>query len=334
MPDCPNHSPRAVRCARLLLAAALLPAVAGAEEKPAPLTPRQVNDAALTSIVGGKDAGDAALLRAQVLLDRANFSPGELDGRWGSNTRRAIEAFQRARNLEANGTVDAATWEALNRSDADVLVRYSLTEADVGGPFRPVPEDMAGKAKLDRLGHASAIEALGEKFHASPALLKRLNPGAALDAGSAIVVPNVAAAELASPARVVVDESDSAVMLEDEGGRVYAYFPATTGSSHDPLPIGEWQIKGVAREPTFHYNPELFWDAEPGDEKAAIPPGPNNPVGTVWIDLSKDHYGIHGTPEPSLIGKTQSHGCIRLTNWSASAVAAAVGPGTPAILRE
>ena len=153
--------------------------------------------------------------------------------------------------------------------------------------------------------------------------------------GTRIVVPNTAAiAAPAKAAKVVVDKSDSVLSLVDAAGKVYAQYPATTGSSHDPLPIGEWKINGVARDPVFHYNPQLFWDADPSHAKAKIPAGPNNPVGVVWIDLSKEHYGIHGTPEPGRIGKTQSHGCIRLTNWSALAVAGAVAPGTPALLQE
>ena len=133
---------------------------------------------------------------------------------------------------------------------------------------------------------------------------------------------------------MVVDKSDAVVMLVDAEGATVAQWPATMGSSHDPLPIGEWEIKGVANDPVFHYNPDLFWDADPSHSKAKIAPGPNNPVGVVWIDLSKEHYGIHGTPEPSTIGKTQSHGCIRMTNWSARTLAEAVGPGTRAVLRE
>jgi lipoprotein-anchoring transpeptidase ErfK/SrfK len=134
--------------------------------------------------------------------------------------------------------------------------------------------------------------------------------------------------------KIVVDKSASTVALVDAGGRVVAQFPATTGSEHDPLPIGDWKVQGVSKNPEFHYNPDLFWDAKADQAKATIPAGPNNPVGVVWIDLSKEHYGIHGTPEPRTIAKTQSHGCIRLTNWDVLKVAAAVKPGTPAILQE
>lgn len=274
-------------------------------------------------------------LRAQILLDRAHFSPGEIDGAGGSNTRKAIAGFQRSKNLPDSGELDAATWAALDAGGA-ALVNYTLTADDVAGPFKPVPAGMAAKSKLDKLGYASVEEALGEKFHASPALLKTLNPGKDMaTVGTELVVPNVMnVAAPAKAAKVVVDKSDLTVSLLDAADKVYAQFPASTGSKNDPLPIGEWKINGVAMNPVFNYNPKLFWDANPKDAKAKIPAGPNNPVGVVWVDLSKEHYGIHGTPEPSRISKSESHGCIRLTNWTANMLAKAVAPGMPAILQE
>ena len=301
---------------------------------PAALTADAVNDAAIGTAANTKPSA-AAVLRAQILLDRAQFSPGEIDGGFGSNTRTAITGFQRSRNLQATGALDAQTWAALNADSADVLVTYTVTAADVAGPFIPIPADMVEKSKLDALGYTSAAEALGETFHASPKLLQRLNPGQDIGrAGAILLVPNVTAAALPKAAKVVVDQSEATVMLVDAAGKTYAQYPATMGSQHDPLPIGEWKITGVASDPVFHYNPKLFWDADPAHSKARIPAGPNNPVGVAWIDLSKEHYGIHGTPEPSKVGKTQSHGCIRVTNWSAKALAGAVAPGTPAVLQE
>lgn len=308
---------------------------ATAAEESDRLDAASVNDAAIRTPVGADTGAEGhAVLRAQILLDRAHFSPGEIDGAFGSNTRRAIEGFQRSRDLDPSGTIDPATWIALNSDTVDALVRYTLTAADVAGPFVEIPENMEAKAGLEHLGYGSALEALGERFHASPALLERLNPDAKTEVGATWTVPNVAAATLPKGDKVVVDKSDAVVMLLDDAGRTLAQWPATMGSSHDPLPIGDWTIKGVAKDPPFHYNPDLFWDADPGHQKAEIAPGPNNPVGVVWIDLSKEHYGIHGTPVPSTIGKTQSHGCIRMTNWSARALSEAVAPGTTAVLRE
>jgi lipoprotein-anchoring transpeptidase ErfK/SrfK len=299
------------------------------------LTPESVNDASLVATVDTKARG-AAVLRAEILLDRANFSPGEIDGRYGSNLRKAIAGYQASNGLQVTGTVDKNTWAALDRDTAPALSPYTTTAEDVAGPFVPIPADMMEKAKLPALGYESPLEALSEKFHASPTLLQQLNPGKDFaTAGQEIVVPDVnSPAPLPKAAKVVVDKSDGVVMLVDAAGKVIAQYPATTGSEHDPLPLGEWKIRGVSRNPEFHYNPALFWDANPTHEKATIPPGPNNPVGVVWIDLSKEHYGIHGTPEPSTISKTQSHGCIRLTNWDAWALAQAVSPGMPAILQE
>ena len=280
-------------------------------------------------------SGENAMLRAQILLSRARFSPGEIDGMGGDNTRRALEAFQRSRGITASGELDEATWDTLNADAAPVLVAYAITAADVAGPFRELPEDMMDKAGLDALGFETVEEAMGEKFHASPALLRRLNPDASFVAGARIVVPHLSdAAPLPGIATVVVDRSDSVVRLLDAEDRVVAQFPASTGSEHDPLPLGEWTIKGVARDPTFHYNPELFWNADPAHAKTTLPSGPNSPVGVAWVDLSKEHYGIHGTPVPAHVGKTSSNGCIRLTNWDVLVLAAAVKPGTPALLQE
>lgn len=285
---------------------------------------------------GSSKAANAGVLREQILLERARFSPGEIDGMPGSNLRSAVAGFQASHDLEATGSMDAATWKALELDTAPALATVTLTDADVAGPFKALPAGMEARSKLDTLGYSSSLEALGERFHASPALLKKLNPGASFDqAGVKLVVPDLSGmAPLPAVSKLLVDKSSSTVSLLDDGGKVVAQYPASTGSSHDPLPVGDWKIKGVGRNPTYHYNPALFWDANQKDSKATLPAGPNNPVGVVWIDLSKDHYGIHGTPEPSKIGKTQSHGCIRMTNWSAKTVSDAVKPGMLATLKE
>ena len=318
------------KLARLFIAAAVIAAAppafcAAADAQP---TPQPASNA-------GSKPNRTALLRAQVLLDRAHFSPGEIDAAFGSNMRQALVGYQKAMGLTVSGSLDPATWAALNRDRAAILTPYTISDANVAGPFTAIPPDMQRKSRMPALGYASAAEALGEKFHVSPALLQQLNPGKNLArAGEDIVVPNVdAALPLPKAAQVIVDQSDATVTLQDAAGNTIAQYPSTTGSVHDPLPIGRWKINGIARNPPFHYNPKLFWDAKADDQKAVLAPGPNNPVGVVWIDLSKDHYGIHGTPEPAKIGKTQSHGCIRLTNWSADELSHAVSFGTTVILQ-
>ncbi len=292
-----------------------------------------VNDPATRPVVAPGSAG-SGVLRAEILLSRAHFSCGEIDGHYGKNLRGAILAFQESRGSSPDGVVRGDTWDALNADTAPALVTVAITPEDVAGPFTPVPDDMLEKAKLPRLGYSSPLEAIAEKYHSSPKLLEKLNPKAAFDqAGTQILVPNAATDPAGKAAKVVVSKSRHTVEALDADGRILASYPASIGSEHDPLPLGQWKILGVARDPVFHYNPDLFWDAKE-NEKAAVPPGPNNPVGVCWIDLSKPHYGIHGTAEPAQIGKTQSHGCIRLTNWDVSELSQMVKPGTPAVLTD
>jgi len=301
-------------------------------------------------VLSGQEAAPPAApivseaLAAQVMLDRAGFSPGEIDGRRGRNFARALAAFQRVHSLTPSGQLDEATWAAIsNRSGSQPpLVTYEITSEDAAGPFiAEIPADLMKQAELEALGFRSPLEMLAEKFHASPLLLKQLNRESTFDrAGDRIVVPNVAAIDPLTPlpgarsaARIVVSRSASTLEVQDPSGQMLFHAPVTTGSRRDPLPVGTWKVTGVQRMPTFRYNPALFWDADPSHAKASIPAGANNPVGTVWIDITKRHYGIHGTPEPSRIGHVESHGCVRLTNWDANRVALWARPGTEVIFQ-
>ncbi|MDQ3617672.1 MAG: L,D-transpeptidase family protein [Pseudomonadota bacterium] len=281
------------------------------------------------------DLGSVAMtLRAQVLLERAHFSPGVIDGQTGGNTRRALRAYQSAKGLPVTGEADAKTIESLGGTDAPVLTRQSLSAEDVAGPFRETPEGPEAMSKVDSLPYTSVEEKVAERFHVTPQWLRQRNPDVKLVAGATLTVPKLdGATDLPKPARVVVDESDKSLMLEDESGKVIAHFPVTTGSVQFPLPIGEWKVTAIATDPVWYFDPKLIAGSAPDAKKAEIPPGPNNPVGVVWIGLSKEHYGIHGTPDPTRIGKTASNGCVRMTNWSAMALAKVVGSGTPVTMR-
>ena len=281
----------------------------------------------------------------QVRLDRLGFSPGEIDGSFGRNTLFAIRAFQDASGPGGSGRPDCDTWQDLvARDNVPTLGAYTISPDDVAGPFvERIPEDLVEQAGLPALSFTSPLEALGEKFHVSPALLKRLNPGAAFVEGETIRVPNLTSPSAMSlgptaatplDSTVTVSRANSSLRVLSADGRVVFFAPATIGSQNDPLPLGEWKVTEVAWDPVFRYNPELFWDADPGHAKATIQPGPNGPAGVVWIGLDVEHYGIHGTPEPSQIGHRQSHGCVRLTNWDAARVGRLVRRNTPVLFTE
>jgi len=222
------------------------------------------------------------VLRAQILLDRAAFSPGEIDDAYGPNLRSAIHGFQTAHQLPATDELGLETWALLEMDSEPVLIPYEISAEDVAGPFEEIPADIMERAKLQALGFQSPLELLGEKFHVSPRVLRLLNKDKAFDKeGEQILVPNVGTPgePIRKAASILVRKSDMTVSALDGQGMVMAQFPASAGSEHDPLPIGKWKIKGVARNPVFHYNPKLFWDAEPGNSAAKIAAGPNNPVG-------------------------------------------------------
>ena len=283
-------------------------------------------------------------LSFQVLLDRQGFSPGQIDGHPGDNFAHAIAAAQQARQVTVTSQADCDTWQALGGDAMEPpLTDYTITDADMKGPFeKRIPDDMMAQAKLPALSYQSAIEMLAERFHASPALLLSLNRRTAFASGRTIRVPAVtpfdpnARPKVASDADAVtitVSKEDSALHATKPDGSFVFFAPVTTGSEHDPLPIGNWKVTAVLWHPVFHYNPNLFWDAKAHDERTMIKPGPNNPVGVVWISLDLEHYGLHGTPEPSLVGHAASHGCVRLTNWDAVRVASLVTRGTPVVFQ-
>ena len=314
------------------------------------------SDAAVTRSRGP----DLKTLTTQVLLDRLGFGPGPIDGHSGLNLVRALKGFQEANGLDVSGRLDAATTGALAAyAKTPCTIAVTLSPADVAGPFvGPIPDDPADQAKLPAMGYSDLMEELSERYHTTKPTLIALNGAdTPLKAGVTIKVPNVRPAATDYPsalrpdwramltqlsvssdqpqaARIVVDKSDGVLRVYDAQDKLVAQFPATMGSTHDPLPIGNWKIQGTSYLPTFHYNPELFWDAKATDTKETLKPGPNGPVGVVWMDLDKEHYGIHGTATPETIGRTTSHGCIRLSNWDAARLSLIVKPGTPAIFEE
>jgi lipoprotein-anchoring transpeptidase ErfK/SrfK len=283
-------------------------------------------------------------LSFQVLLDRQGFSPGEIDGKPGDNFTHAVIALQQARQLPLTTRPDCDTWHALGGDKTEpTRTTYTVTAADVKGPFeKQIPSDLVAQATLPALSYRSPLEEIAERFHASPALLEQLNHNAPIVEGRALQVPNVTPFDPAAkpPANTAADDAAVQVSREESALRVTRadsslvfFAPVTTGSVHDPLPPGNYTVVGVDWHPAFHYNPDLFWDAKPEHTKATIKPGPNNPVGVVWISLSLEHYGLHGTPEPGHIGHTESHGCVRMTNWDAVRVASLVKRGTPVVFK-
>ncbi len=273
------------------------------------------------------------MLKAEILLDRAAVSPGQIGGKDGENTRKAIAAFQQSHGLDATGKLDQETWKELAQGFGQAaIVEYAISEQDVKGPFaKTIPNGLEKMARLDHLSYTSPLELLGEKFHIDPKLLTLLNPGKRFEeAGTSILVPNVGERDLsARVARIEVDKSTRAVRALGEKGESIAFYPASIGSQEKPAPSGQFKVRRIAHNPTYHYDPKFKFKGVHTNRKLTVAPGPNNPVGVVWIDLTKESYGIHGTRDPERIGKTYSHGCIRLTNWDALDLAKRVRKGTP-----
>ena len=278
----------------------------------------------------GATRPDPATVRAQILLDRTRFSPGIIDGLGGQNSRQAIAAFEAANDLPVDGELDATVLQKLAAADSrTVLTDYTITAADAAGPFiGTVPDSIAAMARLETVGYASAREALAEKFHMTEALLEALNPGADFArAGQTIVVAQTGPDALqGAVSRIVVSKGEQSVRAYAADGTLLAFYPATVGSSGTPSPTGSHTVRAIAPRPNYTYDPARVSYGD-GGRKVIVPPGPNNPVGSVWIDLSRDTYGIHGTADPAKIGKTASSGCVRLTNWDVEQLAAAVKAG-------
>jgi len=271
-------------------------------------------------------------LRLQVLLDRAHASPGAIDGVYGASTIQAVRNFQIMSGMEATGEVSPELWSRLLQAggDAHALKSYEIAKDDVKGPFAErIPDDYVEKAKLERLSYTSAAEGLAEKFHMDEDFLRKLNAGKSFDtAGETIWVVDAGARAQGEVKRIEVDGREKVLRTYAEDGKVIAAYPATVGSNDNPSPSGTLKVRAVAERPTYTYDPDkLNFKNVKTDEKLTIAPGPNNPVGLIWIDLDKDTYGIHGTPEPADIGKESSHGCVRLTNWDAQELASMVKKG-------
>ena len=310
-----------------------LSALSGSSTTETPLI-RAIENRSDTGEVGPQ-ADQARVIRAQILLDRARFSPGQIDGRYGDDLVIAIKGYEEAHQMKSDGIIGAQMWGALNADKRALLTKYTITAADLKGPFAPIPADVREQARMKWMGYESPTEGLAEKFHLSTRLLAELNPGKNLEkAGTVIVVPAVTRGPTRRAVRVVVSKSRRTVTAYGAGDKLIAQYPATLGGPHDPLPIGNWKITTVQRNPWFNYDPVHFWNASPKDAAAKLPPGPKNPAGVVWMGLSKEHYGIHGTPDPERVRRGESYGCIRLTNWDAADLSHMVVRGTPAILEE
>ena len=299
-----------------------------------PLSPDAINATRFARVGEASKAVDPVVLKAEILLDRNHAPPGVIDGRWGSNVAKAVSTFETVRGLPVDGRLTRRVWDELGAdAAAPVLGTYTITAQDVVGPFYPdLSPDYAEQAKMPDLGYRSPEEMFGERFHMDKRFLKALNPGVDMGlAGSRIVVAQVdGALPIASQIeRIDVDKARGQVQAYDADGNLIVAYPATIGSDELPSPSGSWAVRGIAPHPTYTYDPKKNFQQGKNTQKLILPPGPNNPVGAAFIALTKPTYGIHGTPDPSKIDKTRSHGCVRLTNWNAQELASLVRPGIP-----
>jgi lipoprotein-anchoring transpeptidase ErfK/SrfK len=276
---------------------------------------------------------DPILLRLEVLLDRAGFSPGAIDGKQGTNLQRAVAGYAQAHGLASTGTLDPALWTQITGADAAPVVQaYKITADDEAGPFigKP-PKDYEALSKLPALSYTTPEQELAERFHMSQALLEALNPKVDFSqAGTLIVVTAPGPQHDYQAARIEVDKTNDQVRVFGADGKLAAEYPATVGSTERPAPSGLFAVTAVAPHPAYYYDPARLTFTPAGAKgKLRIAPGPNNPVGSTWIALTVPTYGIHGAPDPTEIGKQQSHGCVRLTNWDAAELGKAVKKGVP-----
>ena len=269
---------------------------------------------------------DPALARLQILLDRAGASPGVIDGLDGSNLDKALRAFQMMNGMDADGELTLAVTARLD-APGEVIGTYTVTSEDLSAISGPIPEDYAQKAAMNHLGYESMAELVAERFHMDVGLLQALNPAVKFVVGDTINVALTGKNRKGTVTWIEADKALRQVRVYGEGGVLLAAYPATIGSQDNPSPSGTYVVKHTVAMPNYTYNPKVNFQQGENTEVLTIPPGPNGPVGSIWIGLSKPSFGIHGTPEPSRIDKTGSNGCIRLTNWDAEELAAMVTPG-------
>ena len=302
--------------------------LADLQVEPVAITPADI-DAATYAGAPLAEGPSPLAVTVQVLLDRAGTSPGVIDGVEGTMTRRAVMAFQRRLGVAEDGMLDAAVWDALvGESGAPIMARHVIGARDVASVGGPLPEDYAELARLDRMAFERLTEALAERFHMDEALLIRLNPGAEFVVGEEIAVVSLGPPVAGRIDRIEVSKGMGRLSAFDAEGRLVADYPVAVGSEATPSPEGTVEVLTVATDPTYHYDPSINFKQGDNDRRLILPPGPNGPVGSTWIDLSRPTYGLHGTPDPASLASEQSHGCVRLTNWDADELAHMVHHGT------
>jgi len=294
-----------------------------------------INNAELGSKPPTQDKIDAVTVKAQVLLDRALFSPGEIDGKLGENAQKALRAFAEVNNLAADKPLTPEIWAMLSGTSKDpVIAEYVIAANDVKGPFlKKIPAKMEAMKDLKALSYTGPRQAIAKKFHMSEGLLAALNPGKKFDrAGESVLVTNVRNKQTKlTIGRIEVDKTRQTVKAFDPSGTLIGFFPATVGSEEKPTPSGSFKVISADANPNYRYNPEYKFKGVQSEKPFTIKPGPNNPVGLYWIGLSAEGYGLHGTPNPSKVSKAESHGCVRLTNWDVVLLGTSVKKGTPVV---